>query len=255
MLPCKQWAGLRAEGERNSRAHVPGLLVCARALSCLTLRPVGCSPQGSPVHGRFQVRILDWAAISHSRGFSWPGDRSCVSLSPSPSLSRRGSRGGCVHGCDRANWDAPPPARFLGPLPSLPVSTICRTVLPTVLHSPGEWQVVCSCYGKHAVRPNSGRHSALDPHFLVWTPGAHLILGLNVREEPQSELWSDLGFYLLPHIPSSLYFVYTWEAGPWVIELFLSLLCVFVNGGKMCRETEMHIYWPSTVCQSLVFTN
>ena len=137
MLPCKQWAGLRAEGQRNSRAHVPGLLVCARALSCLTLRPVGCSPQGSPVHGRFQVRILDWAAISHSRGFSWPGDRSCVSLSPSPSLSRRGSRGGCVHGCDRANWDAPPPARFLGPLPSLPVSTICRTVSPTVLHSPG----------------------------------------------------------------------------------------------------------------------
>ena len=173
----------------------------------------------------------------------------------SPSLSRRGSLGGCVHGCDRANWDALPQHASWDPS----LLCLCQQpagVFPQLFFTPqGEWQVICSCYGKQVVRPNSGRHSALDPHFLVWTPGAHLIPGLNVREEPQSELWSDLGFYLLPHFPSSLYFVYTWETGPSVIELFLSLLCAFVNGGKMSRETEMNIYWASTVCQPLVFTN
>ena len=39
------------------------------AQSCLTLcDPMDCSPPGSPVHGIFQVRILEWVAISFSRG-------------------------------------------------------------------------------------------------------------------------------------------------------------------------------------------
>ena len=37
--------------------------------SCLTLcDPTGCSPPCSPIHGVLQVRILEWAAISYSRG-------------------------------------------------------------------------------------------------------------------------------------------------------------------------------------------
>ena len=31
-----------------------------------------CSPPGSSVHGIFQMRILEWVAISLSRGSSWP---------------------------------------------------------------------------------------------------------------------------------------------------------------------------------------
>ena len=43
------------------------------AQSCLTLcDPMDCSPPGSPVHGIFQVRILEWVAISFSRGSSRP---------------------------------------------------------------------------------------------------------------------------------------------------------------------------------------
>ena len=39
--------------------------------SCLTLcDPVDCSPPGSSVHGILQARILEWVAISFSRGFS-----------------------------------------------------------------------------------------------------------------------------------------------------------------------------------------
>ena len=38
---------------------------------CLTLcDPMGCSPRGSPVHGILQARILEWGAISFSRGSS-----------------------------------------------------------------------------------------------------------------------------------------------------------------------------------------
>ena len=46
------------------------------AQSCLTLcDPVDCSLPGSSVHGIFQARILEWVAISFSRGPSWPRDQ------------------------------------------------------------------------------------------------------------------------------------------------------------------------------------
>ena len=38
-----------------------------------------CSPPGSSVLGIFQARILEWAAISFSRGSSWPRDQTQVS--------------------------------------------------------------------------------------------------------------------------------------------------------------------------------
>ena len=41
--------------------------------------PVGCSPTGSSVHGILQARILEWVAISFSRGSSWPRDQTQVS--------------------------------------------------------------------------------------------------------------------------------------------------------------------------------
>ena len=48
--------------------------------SCPTLcDPVDCSLPGSLVHGILQARILQWVAISFSRGSSWPRDRTWVS--------------------------------------------------------------------------------------------------------------------------------------------------------------------------------
>ena len=50
------------------------------APSCPTLcDPVDCSPPGSSVHGILQARILEWVAISFSRGSSRPRDRTQVS--------------------------------------------------------------------------------------------------------------------------------------------------------------------------------
>ena len=40
--------------------------------------PMDCSPPGSSVHGISQARILEWVAISFSRGFSWPRNQTEV---------------------------------------------------------------------------------------------------------------------------------------------------------------------------------
>ena len=48
--------------------------------SCPTLcNPVDCSPPGSSVHEILQARILEWVAISFSRGSFQPRDRTQVS--------------------------------------------------------------------------------------------------------------------------------------------------------------------------------
>ena len=43
------------------------------------MTPVDCSPPGFSVHGISQARILEWVAMSFSRGSSQPRDRICIS--------------------------------------------------------------------------------------------------------------------------------------------------------------------------------
>ena len=40
--------------------------------------PMDCSLPGSSVHGILQTRILEWVAVSFSRGSSWPRVGSCI---------------------------------------------------------------------------------------------------------------------------------------------------------------------------------
>ena len=59
-----------------------GLVVCVCVCSqwCPILcDPVDCSPPGSSVHGVSQARILEWVAISFSRGSSQPRDQTSIS--------------------------------------------------------------------------------------------------------------------------------------------------------------------------------
>ena len=52
---------------------------------CLTLcDPMDYSLAGSPVHGILQAKILEWVAISFSRGSSRLRDQTCI-----PSIDRR----------------------------------------------------------------------------------------------------------------------------------------------------------------------
>ena len=61
--------------------------VCACSVTrpCLTLcDPMACNSPGSSVHGIFQARILEWVAISFSRGSSRPRDQTWVSYVSHP---------------------------------------------------------------------------------------------------------------------------------------------------------------------------
>ena len=61
----------------HSAAEIPA---CRLAKSCLTLcDPMDHSPSGCSVHGILQARLLEWVAISSSRGSSPARDRTQVS--------------------------------------------------------------------------------------------------------------------------------------------------------------------------------
>ena len=57
------------------------LVVVAYSLSHAQFfcNPMDCSMPGSSVHGIFQARILEWVAISFSRGSCWPRNWTQVS--------------------------------------------------------------------------------------------------------------------------------------------------------------------------------
>ena len=64
--------------ESVSSALLVLLGLCAKP--CLTVcDPMDFSPPGSCAYGILQVRILQWVAISSSRGSSWPRDQTQVS--------------------------------------------------------------------------------------------------------------------------------------------------------------------------------
>ena len=69
-----------SEVEYNTAAFAKACTSAQSFRSCLTLcDPVDCSPPGSSVRGVLQERILEWVAISFSRGSSQPRDRAQVS--------------------------------------------------------------------------------------------------------------------------------------------------------------------------------
>ena len=73
----------RKRGQENNLPKVPWLVsacyCCLVAKSCPNLcSPMDCSPPGSSVHGISQARILEWAAITFSRGFSWLQLKVCL---------------------------------------------------------------------------------------------------------------------------------------------------------------------------------
>ena len=67
--------------------------------SCQTLcDPMDCSLPCSSVHWIFQARVLEWAAISFSRGSSWPRDQTWVSHIVGICLTVRATREGILKG-------------------------------------------------------------------------------------------------------------------------------------------------------------
>ena len=69
--------------ERGSDLQNLSRLCCLVTKSCPTLcGPMDCSPPDSSVHGISQARVLEWAAISFSKGSSRPRDQPASLASP-----------------------------------------------------------------------------------------------------------------------------------------------------------------------------
>ena len=56
-----------------------GVCVCHSIMSDSLWPREQCSPPGSSVHGILQIRMLEWVAISFSKGSSRPRDWTCAS--------------------------------------------------------------------------------------------------------------------------------------------------------------------------------
>ena len=66
-------------GLKSYQVSFLNTMVKVKVKSCPTLcNPMGCSLPGSSVHGIFQAIVLEWIAISFSRGSSQPRDRTWV---------------------------------------------------------------------------------------------------------------------------------------------------------------------------------
>ena len=67
-----QYLIITYSGKKSENIYIH---MCVHAQSCPTLcDPMNCSPPGSSIHGISKASILDWVAISFSRGSSQPRD-------------------------------------------------------------------------------------------------------------------------------------------------------------------------------------
>ena len=85
---AKEWPGLQQVPSWRLSACSPRREVdhlwavkwkWSRSVVSDSLQPVDCSPPNSSIHGILQARILEWIAISFSRGSSQPRDWTQVS--------------------------------------------------------------------------------------------------------------------------------------------------------------------------------
>ena len=86
LLPLLHWPV-------HSSLSAPPLYLTNNDCVCAQLCPAHCGPMDgslsdSSVCEIVQARILEWAAISSSKGSFWPRDRTCISSVGSPVLCR-----------------------------------------------------------------------------------------------------------------------------------------------------------------------
>ena len=132
------------------------------AQSCPTLwDPMDCSPPGSSVHGISQARILEWVAISFSRGSSLPRDWICIS---------------CISGEFFTNWATREAC------PSNGLSQIIRKVGLETL-----WTFWPLCYWNKQEGQTSkpGEPGKGIPKNGTWAMGSGLYLGTESQGKPQ----------------------------------------------------------------------
>ena len=74
---------MKLKEELLGRKAITNLVVLVTQLCPTLCDPMDCSPPGSSVHEIFQASILEWVAISFSRGSYQPRDQTWVSCTAS----------------------------------------------------------------------------------------------------------------------------------------------------------------------------
>ena len=98
-VPLSSWWCLRMNWPGRHPFDTIGVCVCVcmHTQSCLTLCDhMSCSLPSSSVHGIFQARILEWVAISFSRGSLQPRDRTCISCIAGRLFTAEPQGKGCI---------------------------------------------------------------------------------------------------------------------------------------------------------------
>ena len=146
-----------------------------------------CSPPGSSVHGISQARILEWVAISFSRGFSQPRDQSYIS---------------CL--TDGLFTTEPPGKPGLVSNSPLSITTLSYTGVQinlcwiNHLYIAGPWDSLKFFFNYSTLITGSVVSNSLQPHWL-----AHQVL-LSMGFSRQ-EFWNGLPFSSLGIEPGSLH--------------------------------------------------
>ena len=79
----KHWDCLQTTPQKPAEPPIQIICCCCYLVAKFSptlCDPMDCSPPGSTVHGISQARILEWVAISFSKGSSQPRDQTCISF-------------------------------------------------------------------------------------------------------------------------------------------------------------------------------
>ena len=152
------------------------------AQSCPTLcSPMGCSLPDFSVHGIFQARVLEWVAISFSRGFSQPWDWTRVIMGyfnktkmVQPVLSLP---------FPLLRWTCFPPPYLIIPMCMCSVAQLCLTF----------------CSPMDCRPPGSSVHGIFQERILEW-----VAISNSIGSSPPSATWETQSFPL-PY-PKTLFF-------------------------------------------------
>ena len=154
------------------------------AQSCRTLcNPMNCSLPGSSVHGIFQARVLEWVAISFSRGSSHPRDWSWVSRTAGrqftiwASLQFSSVTQSCLTLCDPMNRS----------MPGLPVHHKLPEFTQTYAHRVGDAIQPSHPLSSPSPAPNPSQHQG----FFQWVNSSHKVAKvLEFQLQHQSFQWT-----------------------------------------------------------------
>ena len=105
----------------------------SRSRVWLSCDPKDCSPPGSSVHGFSQARILEWVAISFSRGYSPPRDWTWISCISRQILYHWATReAGQYCFLIPVDWDGSCALRIIGQDFWITVQKQCKTLHATI---------------------------------------------------------------------------------------------------------------------------